>query len=151
MSIEVGFEAEIDLTGGEGKSEKRENKKSDLSQRVYSKTFDPNSIALTGGNGTLDLATQYGPIRGFMWGVRRITLYGYTAGTVTVFIDNFEPVAFPSAGTFTFGKSELLLDQGQRLVFVATGITGAVQVFGAADVFPRNMLPIYMGIGDIEI
>jgi hypothetical protein len=151
MSIEVGFEAEVDLTGGETKSQKRETKKSDLSQRVYSKTLNPNSIPLVGGNGTLDLATQYGPIVGFMWSVRRITLYGYSAGTVNVLIDDLEPVAFPSAGTFTFGKSELLLDQGQRLVFTATGVTGAVQVFGAADVFPRNMLPIYMGIGDIEI
>jgi hypothetical protein len=151
MSIEVGLEAEIDLTGGEAKTEKKTSQRKTLAQKVYQYPFTPNLIPLTGGAGTLQEPTQYGPGVGFMWSVRRLTIAGYTAGSVTPMLDGIEPIAFPSAGTYFIGKGELLLDSGQQLTFVATGITGAPMVFGVADVFPRALLPVYLGIGDIEV
>jgi hypothetical protein len=59
---------------------------------------------------------------------------------------------FASAGTFTFGRGEVLLDQNDQLILVCTGITlasgyGGVQLNGAADNFERWLLPDYLGIG----
>jgi hypothetical protein len=82
-----------------------------------------------------------------MWGIRRLTLAGYTAGTAGIYIDDIEPIPYQAAGMYTFGRGEMLLDSGQRLVVQATGITGTVTLFGCADCFPRDYLPIYMGIG----
>jgi hypothetical protein len=147
MSIDIGAEIEIDLTpDGTGKDQKRENKRQQEAQRVYQYPLTPNLIPLIGGAGILQEPTQYGPPVGFMWSIRRLTITGYTAGTVTPYLDGIEPIAFPAAGTYFIGRGELLLDNGQQLTFVATGITGTPMVFGVADAFPRDELPAYLGV-----
>ena len=93
---------------------------------------------------------QLGPPAGFYWSVRRLTAYGFTAGTVVATIDNRngEPVApFPQEGVFTFGKGELLIHPGSQLIFsaLASGITGTIQIYGAADMFESWYLPYYIG------
>lgn len=154
MSIEVGFDAEIDLTGDgeEGGTKKEKDKRADdrLSQQVYQYRLTPNLIPLVSGSGTLLEPTQYGPPVGFMWSVRRLTISGYTAGTVTVYLNQIEPIAFPAAGTYTFGKGELMLDNGDNLSFTAASVTGQPVVFGSVDVIPRNQLPAYLGVGARE-
>lgn len=151
MSIDIGAEIEINLTEETSKSSQRKQHHDKLSQEIYQQPFTPLQIPLVAGGGTLDLPGQLSPQRGFMWCVRRLTLSGYTAGSVVPWIDDFEPILLPNSGaaqTVFIGKAEWLLDSGQRLKFIASGITGTVQVNGAADVFPRNLLPIYLSIGE---
>jgi hypothetical protein len=105
-------------------------------------------IPLSAGAGTMDQAQSLGPPQGYYWSVRRLTATGFTAGTVTAFIDSTagEPVVpFPQAGVFTFGRGEILLHPMSRLVISATGITGTVQLYGAADAFEDWYLPEYLG------
>jgi len=112
-------------------------------------------MSLTGGAGSLQLADLLSPKAGFMWSVRRLVGSLFTAGTVTVYKNGAvvggtaiggEPLfTFPSAGTYTFGRGEILLDQNDQLVISATGITGSVQINGSADCFERWLLPAYLG------
>lgn len=86
------------------------------------------------------------PPRGNCWSVRRLTAFGFTAGTVTVLIDGLEPVwVFSAAGSETWGRGELLLQPGQKLIVTFTGITGNVYLAGAADEFPFWYLQEYIG------
>lgn len=113
-----------------------------------------DSIPLTAGAGTLDLADKFAAKTGYMWSVRRLTARGWIAGTATAYRNstNGEPVApWPDPGgsaggaVFTFGRGELLLKPGDRLIFSATGITGSVNVWGVADCFESWYLPFYIG------
>lgn len=106
------------------------------------------SVTLSSGAGTLDQPDLFQAKTGFYWSVRRLTAVGWTSGAVTAYKNstNGEPVApYPSPSVFTFGRGELLLNPGDRLVFAATGITGTVSVWGAADCFETWYLPFYIG------
>jgi hypothetical protein len=113
-----------------------------------------DSIPLTGGNGTLDVADKFAVKTGYIWSVRRLTARGWTAGTVTAYRNSIlgEPVApwtdpGGSAGgaVFTYGRGHQLLKPGDRLVFQAAGITGTVNLWGVADCFESWYLPFYIG------
>jgi hypothetical protein len=102
------------------------------------------------GYAVLRRSSQLGPPQGFYWSVRRLTAYGFTAGTVTATLNSRtgEPlIPWPQEGVFTFGKGELLLHPGSQMVFstLASGLTGTVQIYGAADVFESWYLPYYIG------
>jgi len=107
------------------------------------------------GTSTISHVEPHGPPAGFYWSIRRLTAYGYTAGTVTVFKDspdgvNGEPlVAFPEAAVYTFGKGEMLLNPNTTLVLSWSGITTVsgnfISIWGAADQFETWLLPWYMG------
>ena len=89
-----------------------------------------------------------GPPAGYVWSVRALVAQGYTAGTVTVYIDNPNGATFagyPQAGLYTFGRGERLLRPMSQMVVVASGITGVLQLYGDADVFPSWYLPEYIG------
>ena len=45
-------------------------------------------------------------------------------------VDANNMVPFAQAGTFTFGRGEVYLMPGERLYFVAAGITGTVTISG---------------------
>lgn len=84
---------------------------------------------------------------GYWWDIRRLTITGFTAGTVTVFRNSNggEPmVPFASAGTSTFGKGEILLHPGDRLVVAGTGTTGTWQMWGEATAVESWYLPEYL-------
>jgi hypothetical protein len=118
-------------------------------------------VPVSGGNGVYQMNDLLMPKAGFMWSVRRLTASGYTAGAVTVWKGGMvvggaytgwgDPVApFSQAATLTFGRGELLLDAGDALVVVCTGITlsagqPGVQINGAADCFDKWLLPDYLG------
>lgn len=120
-------------------------------------------VPITAGAGAYQMADLLSPKAGFMWGIRRITASGYTAGSVVVYKNGSvvggvytgggEPIApFAAAATLTIGRGEAILDQMDQLVIVCTGITlsagfAGVQINGAADCFERWLLPEYMGIG----
>lgn len=102
---------------------------------------------ITGAAGTSDLADRLGPKDGYWWDLRRLSAWGFTAGTVTVTLNdaNGEQVAvFTSAGQFTW-SGNLFLGPRDRLVVVTSGITGGpVQVQGQAVEVGTTMLPQYL-------
>ena len=106
------------------------------------------SVPLTAGAGTLDGPLT--PVRGQTWSIRRFTWYGWSAGTVSAYLDNQEPIFLnvsPSStvyGMNTFGRGELLIPAGSRIVITATGITGVVQFYGRADTFMNDYLSEYL-------
>lgn len=106
------------------------------------------SVTLSGGAGTDDQPDKLTAKTGYIWGIRRITAQGFTAGTVTAYRNSTvgEPVLpFTAAAVNTLGKGQLLLMPGDRLVWGATGITGTVTYWGAADCFESWYLPYYLG------
>lgn len=106
------------------------------------------SVPLTGGAGTYDAADQLQAKTGYFWSIRRLTVQGFTAGSVTAYRNSAagEPVMpFPAPAVNTIGRGELLLMPGDRLVFSATGITGSVTFWGVADCFESWYLPHYIG------
>ncbi len=100
------------------------------------------------GSGTIDQPDALECKTGFHWGIRRLAAVGFTAGTVTVFnsaAGGEVIVPFDQAGVATFGRGEVLLQPGDRLVAVASGITGTVQLTGRADCFETWYLAEYIG------
>jgi hypothetical protein len=139
--------------------ENRESRRAKLFEQLHQVPIAPPQIPLSGGTGALQMADLLSPKAGYMWSVRRLTASGFTAGTVMVYKNGYvdgapgtqtavggEPVLpFAQAGVATIGRGELLLDQNDQLIIIATGITGSVQINGAADNFERWLLPEYLG------
>ena len=144
MSIELDLDLAVSLKESLTREHDFRKRQADS---LYQKPLDPLQVPLDGsGDGTLDEPLQMGPVRGFMWSVRRLTFSGWTTGTVTAYINNLEPIPVPQAGMYKFGRGELLLASGDRLTVVASGVSGGyVQVNGAADVFETWYLPYYIG------
>lgn len=113
----------------------------EASQHVWSVEIDPVPVPIAAGFGVLDVPQFFRPSLGEHWDVHRISATGFTAGSVAAWV-NLPSLAagqavlagalaasFPSAGVNTFGKAHCHLRGGNdRLVFVATGITGSVLV-----------------------
>jgi hypothetical protein len=120
---------------------RQEAKEQKMAQAVRQVTIGPGSILITAGAGTLVQDPGFGPNTGYAQSVRRLTIWGFSAGTVAVYLNNLygEPLPFfTSAGTYTFGRGDLLLQPQDNLVFSASGITlatgqGAVSVTGTVD------------------
>lgn len=93
--------------------------------------WQTGSIPLVAGAGTLIQSALYGPELPYWWDVRSVRVWGFTAGTVTVYRNNpaslsgeqFGSTSVP--GEFTW-SAQLLLSPQDSLVFGATGITGSV-------------------------
>lgn len=103
-------------------------------------------ITLAAGAGTTDQADLYGPKDSYWWDLRRLACWGFTAGTVTVRLNdpNGSQVAvFTTPGEFTWSAARLLAPR-DRLIFVATGITGTVQFDGTAIQVLANWLADYL-------
>lgn len=84
---------------------------------------------------------------GYCWGVRRLALTGFSAGSATVYLNSTvgEPVAvYGTPGVLMFGRGDLILTPGDRLVVAGTGITGFIQLNGRADCFESWYLPYYI-------
>jgi hypothetical protein len=127
---------------------RQEERNRRMAMAVRQIPLSANQAALTAGAGTIDQPDSLMVRAGYYWSVRRLTLSGFTAGTAVVYLNGAggEPfVPYAQAGTFTFGRGELLMHPGDRLVAVATGITGYVQLNGAADCFEQWYLPYYIG------
>src|SRR5208337_1293443 len=99
-------------------------------------------------NGVADYPDTMKAKTGYYWSVRRLTLTGWSAGACTVY-KNFnggEPLApFPVPAVYTFGRGEMLLNPDDRLVVVAAGITGQVNIWAVADCFEAWYLTEYIG------
>jgi hypothetical protein len=116
-----------------------------LSQLVSPAPFI-GAVLLTAGAGTTDQRDRYGPMDGYFWDLRRITVDGFTAGSVAVYVNdtNTARVAnFTQAGDFTWSAQRFLFAR-DRLIFVATGITGTVQFTGDAIAVSMQLYPEYV-------
>ena len=104
------------------------------------------SVVLSGGAGTYDQPDQMQAKTGYIWSIRRLTVTGFSAGTVTAFRNNVngeQLVPYPVAATYTFGKGEMKLMPNDRVIISATGITGTVTFYGEADCFESWLYPFY--------
>lgn len=138
------------------------DRKMRLAAELYQTPIAPPQIPVNTGNGLLQPTDQTGPMTGQYWSVRRLVSYGYSAGTVTVF-RNATPTGyganaaaigeqlftFPQAGTYTFGRGEMLLRPDDNLLFLAQGVTlnsgqTGITVYGDADCFSSWLLPDYI-------
>lgn len=139
MTIEIGAELIGALTDKlSGEAEFRKKKSETL--------YQVQIIGQLSGSGTLDNPSQLMPVAGRCWSVRRLTAFGWSAGSVTVYINGLEPAApFATPGVETYGRGEFLLMPHDKLTIVASGITGSVTVMGVADCFGEWYLPHYIG------
>jgi hypothetical protein len=103
-------------------------------------------ISITSGAGSVDYPDMYGPHDPYWWDVRSIKVWGFTAGTVTCYLNStngaqvFEATA---PGEFT-GSATTVLGPRDRLIFSATGITGTVSFGGQAIEIHTAWLPEYL-------
>ena len=117
------------------------------------------AITITGGVGTYDQPDALQAKTGYVWGIRRLTVQGFSAGTVTAYRNGYlnpvtglnpgEPICpYPVPAVNTFGRGEQLLMPSDRVCFGATGVTaasGQVSFWGVADCFESWYLPYYLG------
>ena len=102
-----------------------------LAQAIHPFGVTVVSMTLAAGAGTINQPNLHGPQMSNYWDVKRIQCTGFTAGTVTVYLNvvNAEIAAvFSQAGVLLNGKAQILLNATDTLVFSATGITGSVLV-----------------------
>jgi hypothetical protein len=105
------------------------------------------AVPLAAGAGVLNVPDMLGPHDGFHWDVRRMSVTGFSAGSVAVFINSpqDEQIAnFTTAGVPVFFSTHVILNYRDSLVFVATGITGNAGVHGQAIQVPTPLLPEYL-------
>ncbi len=125
---------------------RREAAERDMWQGVHPVPVLPGQIPLSAGAGTLASPNLAGPNLGYWWDLRRLTAWGFTAGTVTVFLNNAAGEQLASttvAGQFTW-SGQILLAPDDYMVFVASGITGSVNIAGQAIEVADRWLPRYL-------
>lgn len=119
---------------------------------ALSQVWSAGDIPISNGSGLSNSRGKNQARTGFCWSVRRLTVAGFTAGTVTAYRNDpsGEPMApFPQAAVFTFGRGEMMLMPDDALVWSATGVTAAngasVFYWVTADCFEQWYLPYYIG------
>lgn len=109
------------------------------------------SIAIAAGAGTTYGQNTLGPNDGYWWDLLAISAWGFSAGTVDVYLNspNGEQIGgFTQAGVLTL-KGTRPLAPRDTLVYVASGITlasgfGAVQLGGSAVEVDARYWPVYL-------
>lgn len=133
-----------------------------LYRQIHQVPIVPPPLIPNAGNGVVFAQDSMGPNTGYHWSIRRLVATGYSAGTVSIYRNAVQTgfgaaaavtgellFTFPQAGTFTFGRNEMLLEPDDSLVVAATGISlnaGAsfIQVIGSADQLESWLLPDYI-------
>lgn len=108
--------------------------------------WQTGQVPLTAGAGTLQAGNLYGPETPYWWDVRAISVWGFTAGSVSVFLNNVNGEILGVAttpGQFTWSAQELLGPQ-DNVIWTATGITGVVNVNLRAIEVASEWLPEYL-------
>jgi hypothetical protein len=110
-----------------------------------------HAMPLSGGAGTLDVPNELGPRDGYAWAVHWMAAAGFTAGTVNLYLGTPDTVAgsnqrftFVQAGVWEPPKTATILLPGNRMVFVASGVTGNVVVSGQVTQMKLHMLPRFL-------
>lgn len=104
-------------------------------------------VAIVSSAGSLQAKDLYGPKTAYWWDLRRLSVYGFTAGTVTVYKNSTSsnPVhTFAAAGVQLWSAAVLMAPEDQ-LIFVAAGITGGpITIEGQAIEVESAWLPVYL-------
>jgi hypothetical protein len=123
-------------------------RRAERSHAIFPFDFNPQTIALTGGAGSLNTPTLYSPNEGYFWDVRKITASSFTSGTVALYKnaanDANAEVVFTAAGSYFFGSGQLILNSSDWLVFAASGVTGNVTISGRAISVRADYLADYL-------
>ena len=104
------------------------------------------AVTLTAGAGTTDAADMLGPHDPYWWDLRRFAAWGFTAGSVALFknaTSGTQLGSLSAPGNITWSAQELLAPR-DRLIIVASGITGAVQWEVRAVEVESRWLPEYL-------
>lgn len=117
-------------------------------QDVHPVPILAGGMTLTGGAGVIDQPDLLGPKDGLWWDVRRVSAWGFTAGTVGIYLNDPTGTgellaSFTQPGQYTW-SSQVLLGPRDRLVVVASGVTGSVTVAGQAVEISAPILPAYL-------
>ena len=103
-------------------------------------------VADFSANGTIDQPDMYGPKDPYWWDLRSLGVWGFTAGTVTVFLNSTSGQQIASAtvpGEFDW-SAQRLLGPRDRLIFVVSGLTGVAHFAGQAIEVETSWLPEYL-------
>jgi len=151
-------EAQVSLTASLGeivdrltrREEHAERAAVDLWQNVHMVPILYTGLTgLAGSTGAVIASPdRMGPSTGFWWDVRRLSIWGFTAGTVNVYLNdisgNGELVAsFPQPGQYTWSGG-LLLGPDDYLAAITAGVTGSVFLAGQAVEVGTRYLPDYL-------
>lgn len=106
-------------------------------------------ITLAAGAGTLDLPDALGPKRGRHWAIHYLTAASFTAGTVTMYQgggvgDQNIRFIWTQAGVYEPSRTGAIVQPGARLIFVASGIVGAVTISGEVTDLDSRYLPDFL-------
>lgn len=110
-------------------------RRAELNQKLMPLDIDLQPVQLVAGAGVLDQPRLLAPPMGWTWQLDGLVAQGFTAGTVQVFLTSGYANAGQGVNVFTFTSAGQFYQRhfrfiryGQRLVFVASGITGTVAV-----------------------
>ena len=155
-SLGAEFGATLDVTLGKlaqavDRLTRRDEQEAQLWQDVHMVPILAGGLTGSPAAGTVvtDLPDRMGPHDPYWWDVRRLSCWGFTAGSVNVFLNdatgNGELVAnFPQAGQFTWSGQVFLAPRDRLVVITASAITGSVFVAGQAVEISSTMLPRYL-------
>jgi small neutral amino acid transporter SnatA (MarC family) len=135
VSFEIAGGVAVALDGLSEELRKTRQRAEKVAQLVHPVVVSGISLPLTAGAGTLNIPNMLGPMTGHYWDLKRITAYGFSAGTVTVTLGASQGdvlTVISTEGSVLFGKAHILLNGGDNLYFTAAGITGTVSVAIAA-------------------
>lgn len=102
-----------------------------LAQAIHPFVIPGIPLSLTTGAGTLNQPNIMSPRTGKFWDIRRISCIGYSAGSVTGYLNSISGdvvLEFATAGVLLNGKAQILLGSNDLLVFGAASITGTVTI-----------------------
>jgi hypothetical protein len=104
------------------------------------------ALTITAGAGKFDTPDLLGPHDPYWWDLRRFAAWGFTAGTVNLFKNDTNGTQLGSLtapGNITWSAQELLAPR-DRLIVVASGVTGVVQFEVRAVEVESRWLPEYL-------
>jgi hypothetical protein len=148
VEVDLGF-AVMSLGNSVDKMKDWWEKHSDIVyQSPINAQVSSGSAGITPNDVSAPASSNLQPDLGTCWSVRRLSVTGYTAGTVTLYINALEPVASWTFGVvnpfYTYAKGAILLQPGDRLTIGQSGVTGTGPLFGVADTFPYWYLRRYL-------
>jgi hypothetical protein len=89
---------------------------------------DLNSLYAT-GTVTIDQPDTHGPKTGWAWDLYRVSVAGFTTGTVTLYRTAVQPqntlLSWTQPGMYTLDKRQGLIMPGDRFVWQFTGVDNA--------------------------
>lgn len=150
LRVNGGFTIEAALGTLARDAVRRQRRDQELWQAIHTVPVRTAALtALVSASGVLDFPDQLGPHDGYWWDVHRLSAWGWTAGTVTVYMNDStgsgEPLAvFNTPGQYTWGKAQMPLAPRDRMVVVAAGVTGSVNIAGSATEVLAPYWPEYV-------